>query len=156
MPFALTGQQNLENYDKSGKIPKMGVRPFFWNFQEDMSLNSSSEFSQRTDRGGMQIGSDPEESEREVKVAALVGKKSTVLLIVILGTTSWPVFARLARAEVMRIKEKSFIESARVLGSSNSRIIWKHILLVHLYIYVYGNTIYIYLFIRVNVVYMYM
>ena len=27
-----------------------------------MSLNSSSEFSQRTDRGGMQIGSDPEES----------------------------------------------------------------------------------------------
>ena len=33
-----------------------------------MSLNSSSEFSQRTDRGGMQIGSDPEESEREVKM----------------------------------------------------------------------------------------
>ena len=64
-----------------------------------------------------------------VTLAALVGKKSTVLLIVILGTTSWPVFARLARAEVMRIKEKSFIESARVLGSSNSRIIWKHILL---------------------------
>ena len=33
-----------------------------------MSLNSSSEFSQRTDRGGMQIGSDPEESEKEVKM----------------------------------------------------------------------------------------
>ena len=33
-----------------------------------MSLNSSFEFSQRTDRGGMQIGSDPEESEREVKM----------------------------------------------------------------------------------------
>ena len=28
-----------------------------------MSLNSSSEFSQRTDRGGMQIGSDLEEGE---------------------------------------------------------------------------------------------
>ena len=38
------------------------------HFQEDMSLNSSSEFSQRTDRGGMQIGSDPEESEKEVKM----------------------------------------------------------------------------------------
>ena len=37
-------------------------------FQEDMSLNSSSEFSQRTDRGGMQLGSDLEEGEKEVKV----------------------------------------------------------------------------------------
>ena len=33
-----------------------------------MSLNSSSEFSQRTDRGGMQLGSDLEEGEKEVKV----------------------------------------------------------------------------------------
>ena len=33
-----------------------------------MSLNSSSEFSQRTDRSRMQIGSDPEESGREVKM----------------------------------------------------------------------------------------
>ena len=33
-----------------------------------MSLNCSSEFSQRTDRSRMQIGSDPEESEREVKM----------------------------------------------------------------------------------------
>ena len=33
-----------------------------------MSLNSSSEFSQRTDRGGMQLGSDLEESEKEVKM----------------------------------------------------------------------------------------
>ena len=33
-----------------------------------MSLNSSSEFSQRTDRSRMQIGSDPEESQREVKM----------------------------------------------------------------------------------------
>ena len=38
------------------------------HFQEDMSLNSSSEFSQRTDRGGMQLGSDLEEGEKEVKV----------------------------------------------------------------------------------------
>ena len=38
----------------------------FSNFQEDMSLNSSSEFSQRTDRGGLQTGTDPE--EREVKM----------------------------------------------------------------------------------------
>ena len=42
-----------------------------------MSLNSSSEFSQRTDRGGMQIGSDLEEGEKEVKVkhVAMVEEK---------------------------------------------------------------------------------
>ena len=47
------------------------------HFQEDMSLNSSSEFSQRTDRGGMQIGSDLEEGEKEVKVkqVAMVEEK---------------------------------------------------------------------------------
>merc|ERR1719516_879760 len=44
------------------------VKPDSDRRTEDMSLNSSSEFSQRTDRGGMQIGSDPEESEREVKM----------------------------------------------------------------------------------------
>ena len=40
-----------------------------------MSLNSSSEFSQRTDRGGMQIGSDLEEGEKEVKHVAMVEEK---------------------------------------------------------------------------------
>ena len=40
-----------------------------------MSLNSSSEFSQRTDRGGMQIGSDLEEGEKEVKQVAMVEEK---------------------------------------------------------------------------------
>jgi len=44
------------------------VKPDSDRRTEDMSLNSSSEFSQRTDRGGMQIGSDPEESEKEVKM----------------------------------------------------------------------------------------
>merc|ERR1712037_307372 len=44
------------------------VKPDSDRRTEDMSLNSSSEFSQRTDRSRMQIGSDPEESEREVKM----------------------------------------------------------------------------------------
>merc|ERR1712037_340169 len=44
------------------------VKPDSDRRTEDMSLNSSSEFSQRTDRSRMQIGSDPEESGREVKM----------------------------------------------------------------------------------------
>ena len=40
-----------------------------------MSLNSSSEFSQRTDRGGMQLGSYLEEGEREVKQVEVVEEK---------------------------------------------------------------------------------
>ena len=40
-----------------------------------MSLNSSSEFSQRTDRGGMQIGSDLEEGEKQVEMVEEKGEK---------------------------------------------------------------------------------
>ena len=36
--------------------------------------------------------------------------------------------ARLVRGEVLRIKEKQFVEAARALGASNSRILMKEIL----------------------------
>ena len=64
-----------------------------------------------------------------VTLAAITGEKSTIVLILILGLTSWPGFARITRAEVMRIREKPFIESAKALGVTESRIMRKHILI---------------------------
>ena len=63
-----------------------------------------------------------------VTLAAITGEKSTIVLILILGFTSWPSFARITRAEVMRIREKPYVESAKALGITNSRIVRKHIL----------------------------
>lgn len=53
------------------------------------------------------------------------GGLSTVTLII--GVFSWAGNARIIRGEVLRIKESQFIEAARSLGASKTRIIFKHI-----------------------------
>ena len=40
----------------------------------------------------------------------------------------WPGYARLVRGQVLSIRENVYIEAARAIGSSNSRIIFRHIL----------------------------
>lgn len=49
-------------------------------------------------------------------------------LIAVLGLAGWPIYSRVARAEVLRLKEMDFVHSARVLGASHLRIIVRHIL----------------------------
>ncbi len=60
-------------------------------------------------------------------IAALFGS-TFFTLIVLLSLTYWPFTARLVRAEVMSIKEKSFIEAARAMGATQARIIFREIL----------------------------
>jgi len=49
-------------------------------------------------------------------------------MFIALTLVSWVTVARLVRGEVLRIKEQTFVESARALGASNSRILMKEIL----------------------------
>lgn len=49
-------------------------------------------------------------------------------LIVVLAITRIPVYLRTTRAEVMEIRERMFVSAARVMGTSNRRIIFRHIL----------------------------
>ena len=49
-------------------------------------------------------------------------------LIMVLGLTGWPVYARLVRAEVIEMKTRDFVTAARVLGGRDSGVILKHIL----------------------------
>jgi peptide/nickel transport system permease protein len=44
------------------------------------------------------------------------------------GLTMWVEVARIARGQVLSIREKEFIEAARALGFSEMRIVFKHIL----------------------------
>jgi peptide/nickel transport system permease protein len=53
---------------------------------------------------------------------------SVVVIIIILGVTSWMSLARIVRSNVLSLKETEFILAARALGLPNSRIIWAHIL----------------------------
>jgi ABC-type dipeptide/oligopeptide/nickel transport system permease subunit len=44
-----------------------------------------------------------------------------------LALVSWPLLARYVRAEVLSLRERDYVESARAMGASTSRIVLKHI-----------------------------
>lgn len=50
------------------------------------------------------------------------------LLIVIIGISEWPKYARTVRASVLGEKQKEYVEAARVIGLNPSRIMYRHIL----------------------------
>ena len=49
-------------------------------------------------------------------------------LILALSISGWVGYARLARAQVMAVKEREFVEAARALGASDLRLMVRHIL----------------------------
>lgn len=51
-----------------------------------------------------------------------------VLIVVIIGVTSWMNTARVVRGEVLALKEREFVTAANALGSGSNRIMWMHIL----------------------------
>ena len=59
-------------------------------------------------------------------VLALFGTGTTNMILV-LGLTSWPMLARVVRAEALSIRERPYIEAARSVGASNWRILRRHI-----------------------------
>ena len=60
---------------------------------------------------------------------ALDTKAGGMLFIFIgIGITSWEGMARLARGQVLSLREKEFVEAARSIGAGNLRIMFRHIL----------------------------
>ena len=49
-------------------------------------------------------------------------------LIVVLAITRIPVYLRTSRAEVLEVRERMFVQAARVMGASTKRIVFRHIL----------------------------
>ena len=60
-------------------------------------------------------------------IAAMLGP-SIVNAIIAISLVQWTQYARLARAEALRVKGQPYIESIRSMGASNFRIIFLHIL----------------------------
>jgi peptide/nickel transport system permease protein len=50
------------------------------------------------------------------------------VIIFVLGFFGWPYLARIVRGQVLSLREKEFVDAARSLGATNSRIIIKEIL----------------------------
>ena len=53
---------------------------------------------------------------------------SVIVIVVIIGLTSWPYLARIVRADFLSLKENEFVLAARATGTSNFEIIFRHIL----------------------------
>lgn len=47
--------------------------------------------------------------------------------IIAIAITSWPPYARLARAETMQIRDADYIAAIRLQGAGSARIIWGHV-----------------------------
>lgn len=48
-------------------------------------------------------------------------------VILVLAITRIPIYLRTTRAEVLEIRERTFVTAARIMGASPSRLIWRHI-----------------------------
>jgi len=62
-----------------------------------------------------------------ISIVAALGP-GIINLMIAVGISSIPGYARIVRASVLSVKYQEFVEAARAVGSSNSRIIFKHIL----------------------------
>jgi peptide/nickel transport system permease protein len=60
-------------------------------------------------------------------ISGALGPSLTNAMIAI-AVVSWPVYARLVRAQVLALREREYVEAARSLGASAERIVWQHIL----------------------------
>lgn len=62
-----------------------------------------------------------------IAVAGVTGG-GVINAVVALACISWPKYARIARSQVMTLKQSSFIAAARLSGSGTWKIIFKHML----------------------------
>ena len=62
-----------------------------------------------------------------IAVAGVTGG-GVINAVVALACISWPKFARIARSQVMTLKQSSFVAAARLSGSGTCKIIFKHML----------------------------
>lgn len=60
-------------------------------------------------------------------VMALFGTTLTNI-IVIMGVTSWAIYARVARAKTLEIRELEYIDAVKAMGFSTPRILLRHVL----------------------------
>ena len=64
----------------------------------------------------------------EVEILGRAYSGSLIVIILIIGLTSWMYLARIVRAEFLSLKENDFVLAARATGTSNAQIIFRHIL----------------------------
>jgi len=63
-----------------------------------------------------------------IAILALVARPGLIHLIVALAINGWVLYARLARAETLTLREREFVEAARALGVPTHAILRRHVI----------------------------
>ncbi|MCG3203382.1 MAG: Glutathione transport system permease protein GsiD [Elusimicrobia bacterium] len=61
-------------------------------------------------------------------ILAVMDKPSLMMVMIIIGLTSWPGLARMVRGEVLSLRERDFMLAAKGLGLSTPRLLLVHML----------------------------
>jgi peptide/nickel transport system permease protein len=62
-----------------------------------------------------------------IAVIGVVGPSLTTIIVVI-GVSSWVVYARIVRGAVLSVREREFVQAARALGGRDMRVLARHVL----------------------------
>ena len=73
-------------------------------------------------------------------VLAAAWGTSYLIIIIIIGITSWPGTARVVRSQTLAVRELAFVERAHAIGSSNRHTMLRHIL-PNVFPLIFANTV---------------
>jgi oligopeptide transport system permease protein len=59
---------------------------------------------------------------------AVVPERNVLTISLVIAILGWTTIARIMRGSVLSTKNRDFVEAARALGATNSRVIWRHVL----------------------------
>ena len=62
-----------------------------------------------------------------IAIVATVAQPGVGVVILALSANGWVGYARVARAQVLALRERDYVAAAVALGASNRRVMWKHL-----------------------------
>jgi peptide/nickel transport system permease protein len=62
-----------------------------------------------------------------IAILALVARPGVLHVVLALSANGWVLFARIARAQTLLLRETEFVGAARLLGASEAHILWHHV-----------------------------
>jgi oligopeptide transport system permease protein len=74
------------------------------------------------------FGSAADDALSNIPIIGPNGNARLILVSFALAFTIWPLMARYVRGQTLQLKEQQFIEAARTAGTSNNRIIRRHVI----------------------------
>jgi peptide/nickel transport system permease protein len=62
-----------------------------------------------------------------IAIVALIARPGVGVMIFALSLNGWVGYARVARGQVLSVREREYVQAARALGAGSVRIMWRHI-----------------------------